>query len=280
MNTDALFYRLFATSPETLFLALGMSPQEAEATAAQYQFLAVEFKETAHRADGVFQPKEPGLPLYFIEAQFYPLPKVYADILAKAYTYLKQNDPRQSFRAVVLFGRRSFEPEVLTPYQPLLDADYLRRIFVSELPEQPAAPLGLSILRLIGRPPEPATQEAKELVKRAKSEIGDASLQHELVDLIETVVICKLPQFTREEIQAMLEVSDIRETKVYQEALEEGLEKGMEKGLEKGRDEGIAQERARLLEAIPGLAQRGLSASDIAESLKLDLAVVQKALGQ
>ncbi len=32
----------------------------------------------------------------------------------------------------------------------------------------------------------------------------------------------------------MLQVSDFRETKVYQEALEEGIVKGMEKGMEKG----------------------------------------------
>jgi len=272
MNTDALFYRLFATSPETLFLALGMSPEEALITAARYKFLAIEFKQTTHRSDGIFQPKEPGLPLYFVETQFYPLPKVYADILVKAYSYLKTNDPQQDYRAIVLFGRRSFEPEVLTPYQALLDAGYLIRIFVNELPDIPMAPMGLSILRLIGQPEEPAVKEAKDLVIRAKSEIANASLQHELVDLIETVIIYKLPKLSRQEIQAMLEVNDIRETKVYQEALEEGLEQGLEQG--------VAQERARLLERVPRLVERGLTAMEIADLLGLELAVVQKALAK
>ena len=35
----------------------------------------------------------------------------------------------------------------------------------------------------------------------------------------------------------MLQVSDVRETRVFQEALEEGLEKGLEKGREEGREE-------------------------------------------
>jgi predicted transposase YdaD len=84
--------------------------------------LAPAFKETSHRVDGVFLPKEAGLPVYFLEVQFYPLPNVYAGLLAKVYTYLKRHDPAQSFCGVVLFADRSLEPTELTPYQPLLDA--------------------------------------------------------------------------------------------------------------------------------------------------------------
>ena len=122
MKTDPLFYRLFETSPETFFLLLGMSANQASDTAARYEYTAPEFKETSHRVDGVFMPKEAGLPVYFLEVQFYPLPNVYAGLLAKVYTYLKRHDPAQSFRGVVLFADRSLEPKELTPYQPLLDA--------------------------------------------------------------------------------------------------------------------------------------------------------------
>jgi predicted transposase YdaD len=110
MITDPLFYRLFETRPEAFFLVLGMTADRAQETAARYQFLALEFKETSHRADGVFVPKEPDLPMYFLEVQFYSLPSVYADILAKAYTYLKQHDPAQPYCAVVLFASRALEP--------------------------------------------------------------------------------------------------------------------------------------------------------------------------
>ena len=73
MITDPIFYRIFATSPETFFLLLGMSVGSAKEMAARYQYQAIEFKETSHRTDGVFQPKEPELPLYFVEVQFYYL---------------------------------------------------------------------------------------------------------------------------------------------------------------------------------------------------------------
>jgi predicted transposase YdaD len=123
-----------------------MSADLAADTAARYEYKALEFKETSHRVDGVFLPKEAGLPLYFLEVQFYPLQSVFADLLTKVYTYLKQHDPEQSFCGVVLFANRSLEPEELAPYRPLLDAGLIRRFYLEEMPELANAPLGLSIL--------------------------------------------------------------------------------------------------------------------------------------
>src|SRR4051812_570684 len=106
MITDPIFYRLFETGPETFFLLLGMPADAARETAAQYQFQAIEFKETSHRAVGVFLPKHAELPLYFVEVQYYSLPSVFADLMTKIYTYLKQNDSAQAFVGVVNFGHR------------------------------------------------------------------------------------------------------------------------------------------------------------------------------
>src|SRR4051812_48691403 len=149
MITDPIFYRLFETSPETFFILLGMSGDAAQEMAARYQYQAIEFKETSHRVDGVFLPNEPGLPLYFLEVQFYHLPSVFADLLAKAYTYLKQNDPGQAFIGVVLFASRSLEPKEIDPYRPLLESGLIRRFYLDEMPALSGAPLGLSILYLI-----------------------------------------------------------------------------------------------------------------------------------
>ena len=105
-----------------------------------------------------------------------------------------------------------------------------------------------------------------------------------LVELIETVVIYKLPKLSREEIQAMLQVDDIRKTRVYQEAKEEGKEEGREKGREEGREEGRALERKRQrqekLRTIGKLAELRISPAKIAEVLELDVDVVRKALAK
>ena len=267
MITDPIFYRLFATSPETFFLVLGMPDDMVKEMAGRYEYEAIEFKETAHRSDGVFRPREPGLPLYFLEVQFYHLPSVFADLLVKAYTYLKQHDPGQAYCGVVLFGSRALEPAELAPYQPLLDAGVIRRFYLDEMPELANAPLGLSILYLLRQAEGQAPAMARTLILRTKQEIQDAVLQHNLVELIETVVFYKLPRLSREEIQAMLQVHDIRETRVYQEAKEEGLKEGMEKGMEK--------ERLRL---VSKMAARNMSAAEIADIVGLDEEFVRQQL--
>jgi predicted transposase/invertase (TIGR01784 family) len=259
MITDPVFYRLFETSPETFFQLLGMSTDSAREMAALYQYQAIEFKETSHRVDGVFLPKEPGLPLYFLEVQFYPLASVFAGLLVKAYTYLKQHDPGQSFCAVVLFASRSLEPAEQTPYQPLMDAGLIRRFYLDEMPELTSAPLGLSILYLIRQTESEAPRMARDLVARAKSEIGDAASRADLIEFIETIIMYKVPRLTREEIKTMLQLHDIRESRAYQDAKEEG------------RQEGLAI-------AIVKMAAKKMSVEEIAAILETDIELVYQIL--
>lgn len=267
MITDPIFYRLFETSPETFFLLLGMSAESAKDMAARYQYQAIEFKETSHRVDGVFLPKEPGLPLYFLEVQFYRLPSVFADLLVKVYTYLKHHDPGQPFCGVVLFADRSLEPSQLAPYQPLLDAGLVQRFYLDEMPELANAPLGLSILYLIRQTESQAPIMARGLVARARTEIGDEALRADLIEFIETIILYKVPKLSREEIKTMLQLHDIRESRAYQEAREEGLKEGVEKGIEEGISIAIAK-----------MAAKKMSAEEIAAILELEVERVREAM--
>jgi predicted transposase YdaD len=75
---------------------------------------------------------------------------------------------------------------------------------------------------------------AQTLIERTREEITDQSSQRQLIDLIESIIIYKLPQKSREEIEAMFGLSDLKQTRVYQEALAEGEERGLEQGLQEG----------------------------------------------
>lgn len=271
MVTDPLFYRLFETSPETFFILLGMPNGRAREMASRYLYQAIEFKETAHRADGVFQPREPDLPVYFVEVQFYSLPSVYADLLVKIFTYLKQNDPAQPFCGVVLFANRSLEPTALGSYKPLLDAGLIRRHYLNELEEVADAPLGLSIVHLIQTSESQAPAKARELITRVRAEVGDESLRDNLIELIETAIIYKLSHMSREDVQAMLQIHDIRQSRIWQEAREEGLKEGLKEGIEKGKGEVIAF-------AIKKMASKKMPAEEIAALLELDIEQVRKIL--
>jgi predicted transposase/invertase (TIGR01784 family) len=76
-----------------------------------------------------------------------------------------------------------------------------------------------------------------------------------------TVFVYKFPELKREAIEAMLGLSELRQTKVYQEALEEGRMEGK-------------------LEAVPLLLKAGLSVEQIAEQLELDIAAIQQMVEQ
>ena len=67
----------------------------------------------------------------------------------------------------------------------------------------------------------------------------------------------------------MFSLSDLRETRVYQEALEEGIEQGIEQG-----------ELMAKLRSIPRLVALGLSFEQIAQALELDIERVRKAIAQ
>jgi predicted transposase/invertase (TIGR01784 family) len=79
----------------------------------------------------------------------------------------------------------------------------------------------------------------------------------------------------RKEIEAMFSLSDLRETKVYQEALEEGREEGIERGIERGRQEG---ELSAKLNSIPRLSVLGLTREQIAQALDLEIEQVQEVI--
>lgn len=81
----------------------------------------------------------------------------------------------------------------------------------------------------------------------------DAILQQKVLEFIEAIVVYKFPNLSREEIEAMLNLNLIRQTKVYQEAKEEGK-----------------------LEVVPKLLKRGFSIQEIAELLGVDVEAVRK----
>ncbi|MBE9048937.1 DUF2887 domain-containing protein [Nostocales cyanobacterium LEGE 11386] len=101
------------------------------------------------------------------------------------------------------------------------------------------------------------------LIDKAEEELTDTFSQRKVIEFIETIVVYKFPNLSREEIEAMLNLNLLKNTKVYQEAKAEGKEEG---------------ELKAKLKIVPKLVQRGLSIQEIAELLELDTEVIRKAL--
>ena len=74
----------------------------------------------------------------------------------------------------------------------------------------------------------------------------------------------KFPQRGREEIEKMFGFSELKQTKVYQEAKQEGKVEGKVQGKLEGK-----------LEAVPFMLNLGATVEQIAEALDLDVELVR-----
>ncbi|ELS00131.1 DUF2887 domain-containing protein, partial [Gloeocapsa sp. PCC 73106] len=52
------------------------------------------------------------------------------------------------------------------------------------------------------------------------------NIRKEILELIEKILIYKLPEAKREEIEAMFSLSDLKQTRFYRDAKEDGREEG------------------------------------------------------
>ena len=96
---------------------------------------------------------------------------------------------------------------------------------------------------------------------------NDAKQKENILQLIETILVYKLPKISHKEIEKMFSLSDLRETQVYQEALEQGIEQGRHEG-----------ELSAKIASIPRLVALGLSVEQIAQALDLDIEQVRKSV--
>jgi predicted transposase/invertase (TIGR01784 family) len=150
----------------------------------------------------------------------------------------------------------------MLPYRSLLEP-HLRRFYLDELEDIADDSLGIGIIRLVVESQNKATELAKTLINKAKEELTDTRSQRKVLEFIETIVVYKFPNLSREEIETMLNLNLLKETRVYQEAKAEGEEEG---------------ELKAKLKILPKLVQRGLSIQEISELLELDEETIRNAL--
>lgn len=255
MKTDSIFYNLFRTFPSILFELINRPPEEA----ASYEFTSREVKQLAFRLDGLFLPKtsEPDKPFYLVEVQFQPDNSLYYRVFAELFIFLRQYQPPHPWQVVVIYPNRSIERESTSQFGELLALNWVRRIYLDELEEATERSLGVEIVKLVIEPEETAGQLARQLIEQAQQQLTDETLQRELINLIETIIVYKLPKKSREEIAAMLGLSEIKQTRFYQETQLEVK-----------------------LDTIPRMMSMGLGLEQIAYALDLPLETVKKTANQ
>ncbi len=217
MRTDTIIYKLFQTFNSLLFELIDQ-PIELG-----YQFISVEVKERAFRFDGIFAPPFDATEklIFFLEVQFQPKPSFYNEFLGEVFLYLSQFAPKNDWKAVAIFAKRSLEPSEISDFQrELINSNRIVRIYLDELKNETS--IAISIIQLITS----LSQDAPALVTKIRAKINNQNLSQDIIELIETVLLYKFKYLSRQEIEAMFTLADLKETKVYQEAFEEGEQKG------------------------------------------------------
>ena len=151
---------------------------------------------------------------------------------------------------------RDENPGVPRQWRGFFASQQVERIYLNELGASADQSLGLGIVQLVVSRKRNVPQQAQRLIQQARA-IGDVTLQRQIIDLIETIVFYKFPDKSRKEIEAMFGLSELKQTKIYQEAKEEGKLEGK-------------------LEAVSRLLKLHLTVEQIAEALGLEVEQVRQ----
>lgn len=275
MRRDALFYRLFAQSPELLFELLKEKPNNIEG----YRFDSVAVKEPKFEIDGVFLPPEeqPGV-VYYAEVQFQRDERLYERVVSESSNHFYRNrDQFTDWQAAVIYPSRSIEQKDVYPYRALLNSDQFHRIYLNELADIRELPLGLALMRLTIEPPKKAPDAARYLLARSNNEIRDPQTNRGIMEMVTTIMVYKFNKLSRSEVEEMLGTS-LQKTRVYQEAKAEGEiigeVRGQALGLNQGQRSLISLMLDRKFGKLPSRTQKAIEALELSKLEALAIALL------
>ncbi len=249
MKTDTLFYRIFQTCPELLFEHLGLDLALAE----KYTFSSREVKQLTFRLDDLFLPTQADIPLYFVEVQFQWDAQFYYRFLAEIYLYLRQYRPGPAWYAVVIYPHGSLDSGI--PADLAGSEAQIIRIYLDELPLEGS--LLMSLLRLIIAPAKQAEQRAYALVAQSQGSGRD------ILELVKTALVYKFIHKSRQEIEAMFGLSELTQTRVYQEGQQEGRQEGRQEGQQLGEATVVLRILRRKFNTLPPEIEQRISALSV-----------------
>ena len=198
MKTDSLFYRLLQAEPTLAFELAGLSVPDA----AGYSFISQEVKQTAFRFDGIAEPPadRPDAPRGYVEVQFQTADDFYPRFFSEILLHLRQYPNPHPWHAVVIYP--SQEAERQSPATaPFLGLPNLHRVYLDRLPLLETANPKLWLIALIVAEHANIAPIVRKVQAHHESQPADGI---DWQELLETVLVYKLPIFTREEIHQML----------------------------------------------------------------------------
>jgi len=145
-------------------------------------------------------------------------------------TDLRQYQPSQDWQAVIIFAKRSIEPDFPHQYRGLLPQ--LHRVHLDELTVNPNQAIGVNIAELVIANEDVAIETAKGLIAQTRQQIDDLGFQQIVLDLVKAVLIYKLGKDKEQELRIMFTKEDMKKAWLVQEFMEEAKLEGKAEGLQ------------------------------------------------
>jgi predicted transposase YdaD len=104
------------------------------------------------------------------------------------------------------------------------------QVFYLEDYQENQGSLAFQVLALLTIPKRSLKLKVEELLPRLETEALPIERKGQIMEMLETILVSKFPNLTRREIEAMLKIKSLRNTRVFQEGVEEGVEQGRQEG--------------------------------------------------
>jgi predicted transposase/invertase (TIGR01784 family) len=161
---------------------------------------------------------------------------------------------------VIVYPNPQVETNKVQRYRELLNSERVRRIYLNELENIPQTSIGLATVQLITLSKAKALDSTRKLIQRVREKLTPDQKPQELLQLIETILIYKLPLLNRREIETMFSLDELKQTQYFQDVREEARQEGR---------------LNKALEAVPRLLALGLSVEQVASALELEVKQVR-----
>ncbi|MEH2373029.1 DUF2887 domain-containing protein [Nostoc sp.] len=187
----------------------------------------------------------------------------YERLFGEIFVYFRQYKHTNSdWYAVVIYDRRIHETPPHPRYQVLIEK-HLRCIYLNELSTRGEDSLGVGIGKLFIEAPTKATSLAQQLINQARENLADKNLQKKVLAFIQAIVFYKFPNLALEEIEAMLDLDEFKNTRLYESIVAKTKPK---------------TELETKLKLVSKCVEKGMSIQEIAEFLELDVEIIRKYL--
>ncbi len=186
--------------------------------------------------DGLLEPNTPGHPRYFLELQGYPDDSIYWRLVEEIGRFHapKPELNRTRWHAFLLFLDATYDPgpdtlgDLNHGLMPWLTTGVLSDLLSKVA--KPSAALNVLQPLIVSSTTIIETKAAEWISEIQQSPELDQRIQNRLVELLVQFVVQRFSQLSRQEIDNMLQLTPLEQTRAGQELIEMGIEQGIEQG--------------------------------------------------